>query len=145
MIDGHPAAGLVDDIANVVDLRVGDFLVLPIPMYYCTACVNLPLICFLLRPFYGACCVLREIHLINSSERDPMGQLFKSVAIFGASGNIGAQLVSHSLNRAKLNVTVITRSSSQAKFPPSISVRKGDYQDAEFLETALRGHDVLLC
>ena len=44
----------------------------------------------------------------------------------------------------KFNLTAISRQDSTATFPPGITVQKGDYKSAEFLQSALRGQDVLI-
>ncbi|KAK4498841.1 hypothetical protein PRZ48_009351 [Zasmidium cellare] len=73
-----------------------------------------------------------------------MAQLFKKVAIFGAPGNIGSQLVTHLLKQDKHEVTAVTRPSSTAVFPSSVTVKKGSYTDTKFLETVLQGQDVVV-
>jgi saccharopine dehydrogenase-like NADP-dependent oxidoreductase len=42
------------------------------------------------------------------------------------------------------NVTVLSRQDSTATFAPDVTVKKGDYQSAESLESALKGQDVLI-
>lgn len=42
------------------------------------------------------------------------------------------------------NVTTISRQDSGATFAPEVTVKKGDYASSEFLESALKGQDVLI-
>jgi NmrA-like family len=42
------------------------------------------------------------------------------------------------------NVTALSRQDSTATFAPGVTVKKGDYQSSEFLESALQGQDVLI-
>jgi NmrA-like family len=41
-------------------------------------------------------------------------------------------------------VTVLSRQDSTATFAPGVTVKKGDYQSPQFLESALEGQDVLI-
>lgn len=42
------------------------------------------------------------------------------------------------------NLTAISREDSSASFASKITVKKGDYTSSEFLESALKGQDVLI-
>ena len=48
------------------------------------------------------------------------------------------------LERGTFNVTAISRQESTATFPPTVTVKKGDYTSSNFLESALEGQDVLI-
>ena len=71
----------------------------------------------------------------------------KSIALVGASGNVGSQTLHHLLQSDKnFNITVLTRPGSKATFPshPSLTIEKGAYTDTAFVTTALQGHEVLI-
>lgn len=42
------------------------------------------------------------------------------------------------------SLTAISRQDSSATFAPNVTVKKGDYTSLEFLESALKGQDVLI-
>ncbi|KAL4922090.1 hypothetical protein BDW62DRAFT_217916 [Aspergillus aurantiobrunneus] len=67
---------------------------------------------------------------------------FKNIALVGASGNIG-QIFLPFLLESDFNVTVLTRSSSNATFPAGATVRKSDFSSAD-LEEAFKGQDVVI-
>lgn len=73
-----------------------------------------------------------------------MSKILKNIAIIGASGSVGKPTVEGLLKTGNHNITAITRSSSQAKFPDGVEVRKGDYDDEAFMQSALAGKDVLI-
>ena len=68
----------------------------------------------------------------------------QNVALIGASGNLGSKTLDALVKQGKNNVTVITRPTSTIKYPPRVQVKKGEYKDAAFLESALHGQDVLV-
>ena len=63
-----------------------------------------------------------------------------------ASGNVGSAALKHLLAANKFQITIISRTESSATFPedPSITVKRGSYSDADFLESAFRGNDAAL-
>ena len=61
-----------------------------------------------------------------------------SIAIIGASSPLGQTILSLLSTQSSYNITVLTRSSSKASFPPSTNVLKGDYTHS-FLTTSFRG------
>jgi uncharacterized protein YbjT (DUF2867 family) len=67
----------------------------------------------------------------------------RKVTIVGASGNVGKPTVS-ALLAAGHKVSVLTRPSSTATYPPSVTVHKGDYNDEAFVVSALKGQDILI-
>lgn len=73
-----------------------------------------------------------------------MADTLKNITLVGASGNLGSRTLDSILAHGKHNVTVIARPSSKANYPPSVTVKKGEYKDAAFLESALEGQDVLI-
>lgn len=73
-----------------------------------------------------------------------MADNLKNVALVGASGNLGSEALGALLKQGKHNITVITRSASKSTYPSSIQVKRGDYKDYKFLESALQGQDVLV-
>ena len=70
---------------------------------------------------------------------------FKTVALAGASGSIGAMVLKALLD-ADFTVTVLTRllPATSYTFPPAVKVAKVDYSDAESLATALKGQDAFV-
>lgn len=73
-----------------------------------------------------------------------MSAILKNIAIIGASGSVGKPTLAELLKIGKHNITVISRSSSQAVFPPGVEVRQGDYDDDAFMQSALSGQEVLI-
>ncbi|KUJ14298.1 NAD(P)-binding protein [Mollisia scopiformis] len=73
-----------------------------------------------------------------------MTSYVKNIALVGASGLVGGQVLKNLLAAGKFEVTAISRQESKATFPSSIAVKKGDYSSSEFLESALQGQDVLI-
>lgn len=73
-----------------------------------------------------------------------MAEHLENVALIGASGNLGKATLNALLKEIKHNITIITRPSSTADYPSHVKVRKGQYSDAAFLESALKDHDVLV-
>ncbi len=62
-----------------------------------------------------------------------------------ASSKIGTATLKYLLQRnSDINVTVITRDASTATFPssPQISVKKGSFEDPEFLQSAFQGAEL---
>jgi hypothetical protein len=75
-----------------------------------------------------------------------MASPIRTVAIAGASGNLGPAILSPLL-AANFTVTVLTRSSSTATsstYPPTVTVRTVDYASLDSITTALRGQDALV-
>ncbi|KAH7071428.1 hypothetical protein BKA63DRAFT_72838 [Paraphoma chrysanthemicola] len=68
----------------------------------------------------------------------------KSIAIVGASGNVGSHIVSALLERGECNVTAISRADSKASFPKDVKVARVDYEKPDTLVAALKGHDALI-
>ena len=48
------------------------------------------------------------------------------------------------LDAGHFNVSILTRSDSGATFPDGVTVKKGDYSSSSFLESALKGQEVLV-
>jgi NAD(P)-dependent dehydrogenase (short-subunit alcohol dehydrogenase family) len=67
----------------------------------------------------------------------------RNVAIVGASGTVGAPILS-ALLAAGHKTTVLTRPASKANFPSAVTTHVGDYNDEDFAVKALRGQDVLI-
>ncbi|KAI9675320.1 MAG: hypothetical protein M1817_001223 [Caeruleum heppii] len=67
-----------------------------------------------------------------------------NVTVVGASGLVGGEIVKSLLDSGSFNVTALSRQDSTANFAPGVSVKKGDYKSPGFLESALRGQDVLI-
>ncbi|KAJ4396145.1 hypothetical protein N0V93_000363 [Gnomoniopsis smithogilvyi] len=67
----------------------------------------------------------------------------RRVAVFGASGNFGRPITA-ALLQANFQITIISRSSSTATFPPGVSVLKITYTTEE-LTHALQGQDAAVC
>lgn len=62
----------------------------------------------------------------------------------GATGTIGSVTLASLLQKNIHAITAISRAASSAKFPDSVKVQKGDYNDESFLISALQGQDVLI-
>lgn len=73
-----------------------------------------------------------------------MSTILKNIAMIGASGSVGKPTLEELLKIDTHNITVISRSCSQAVFPPGVEVRKGDYDDDAFMQSALSGQEVLI-
>ncbi|OJJ54815.1 hypothetical protein ASPSYDRAFT_61319 [Aspergillus sydowii CBS 593.65] len=67
----------------------------------------------------------------------------KNIAIVGASGSIGKVILSGLLESKDFDVTVLTRSSSEATFPAGVTVRKSDFSSSD-LQKALKGQDAVI-
>ncbi|PSK46033.1 hypothetical protein B9Z65_5001 [Elsinoe australis] len=68
---------------------------------------------------------------------------YKTVALAGASGSLGAVVLKALLN-ANFTVTALTRAGSTHTFPPSVKVAKVDYDDAAALASVLQGQDAFV-
>ncbi|XXH00131.1 SET domain-containing protein 5 [Hypoxylon texense] len=67
----------------------------------------------------------------------------KTVAVAGASGNLGPSIVKQLLEDG-FKVTVLTRKGSSHTFPPSVEVAEVDYESPETLVEALQGQDAVV-
>ncbi|KAL6230828.1 hypothetical protein BDW75DRAFT_221613 [Aspergillus navahoensis] len=72
-----------------------------------------------------------------------MASPFKNITLVGASGSIGQILLEALLETSDFNVTVLTRSSSTARFPTRVTVRKSDFSSSDLRE-ALTGQDAVI-
>jgi hypothetical protein len=68
----------------------------------------------------------------------------KSIALVGANGTIGSQILSALLAKKAFNITAITRADSSHTFADTIKVAHVDYSNPATLVSALKGHDVLI-
>ena len=68
----------------------------------------------------------------------------KTLAIIGASGNVGEVVLPTFQQKTNLKITVISRPESKATFPPSVQVIKVSIDDLSSLEKALQGQDAVL-
>ena len=68
----------------------------------------------------------------------------RKIALVGASGNIGRPTLSALLSQNIHTVTVIQRPESTTSFPAEVIVKKGSFDDEEFLDAAVDGQDVLV-
>jgi len=68
----------------------------------------------------------------------------KNVVVVGASGTIGKPVLDSIINSGKFNVSVLTRESSKASFPPSVKILHADYNSLASLTTALQGQDAVV-
>ncbi|KAK9371947.1 uncharacterized protein V1513DRAFT_286130 [Lipomyces chichibuensis] len=66
----------------------------------------------------------------------------KSIAIIGASGNLGA-LVLPEILKSELKVTVVTRETSSSKFPEGVNVAKSDFSLSS-LTKVFKGQDAVI-
>ncbi|KAK3313094.1 isoflavone reductase [Apodospora peruviana] len=67
----------------------------------------------------------------------------RTVAVIGASGNVGAPTVKALLS-AGFKVTAVTRESSNSTFPNEVEVRKADLTSVESLTKAFAGQDAVV-
>ncbi|KAJ6082891.1 hypothetical protein N7467_007026 [Penicillium canescens] len=72
-----------------------------------------------------------------------MANIFKKVAIIGASGNIGKIILDSLVVSNKFTITVICRKESEAVFPPGVTVLKTDFSGSS-LEAAFQGQDAVI-
>ncbi|KAI0106802.1 NAD(P)-binding protein [Daldinia grandis] len=72
-----------------------------------------------------------------------MADSIKNVAVIGASGNLGKEVVQELL-KAGYKVTAFAREESTATFPPGVTVKKVNYQSVEGLTAALQGQDAVV-
>ncbi|KAI1179602.1 NAD(P)-binding protein [Nemania sp. FL0916] len=66
-----------------------------------------------------------------------------SVALAGATGNVGPAILEHLL-KAGFKVTVLTRQGTTHTFPESVTVKQVDYDSVDSLTSALEGQDALV-
>ncbi|KAI0844358.1 NAD(P)-binding protein [Daldinia vernicosa] len=72
-----------------------------------------------------------------------MADSIKNVAVVGASGNLGKEVVQELL-KAGFKVTAFAREESTATFPPGVAAKKVNYQSVESLTAALQGQDAVV-
>jgi uncharacterized protein len=65
------------------------------------------------------------------------------IAIIGASGNVGTQLVAEALRR-KHSVTAIARDPSKLGQRAGLELKPVDLRDAKALQAAIKGHDAVI-
>lgn len=68
----------------------------------------------------------------------------RRIALVGASGNIGSNTLRALLSHGIHDITVIFRPESQSTFPSDVRVKKGPFDDQEFLISALKDIDFLV-
>ena len=74
-----------------------------------------------------------------------MSEHIKNIAIVGATGNLGTHITNALLkSERKHTITALSRPDSKANFPPSIHVKRVDYDDIDSLTQALSGQDALI-
>ncbi|KAL7936485.1 hypothetical protein V8C35DRAFT_295616 [Trichoderma chlorosporum] len=73
-----------------------------------------------------------------------MAAPFKTVAIAGASGNVGKVVLQALLDSGKYTVTALRRNNSSSTFPDNVKVIDVDFESVDSLTAALAGQDVLL-
>ncbi|KAM0258675.1 hypothetical protein ACHAQJ_003683 [Trichoderma viride] len=67
----------------------------------------------------------------------------KTVAVFGATGNVGKVAVP-ALLAAGFIVTIIARPESTSTYPEGVAIKKSSYDDLKTLTEALKGQDALV-
>ncbi|KAI0002344.1 NAD(P)-binding protein [Xylariaceae sp. FL0662B] len=72
-----------------------------------------------------------------------MAGSIKNVAVVGASGNLGKDVLQELLN-AGFKVTVLTREGSASTFPSGVVSKKVNYQSVDSLTSALEGQDAVV-
>lgn len=73
----------------------------------------------------------------------PSTKQTRNITLVGGSGTVGAPILA-TLIATGHKVTVLSRPDSTATFPPTVTVRKGSYDDEAFLASALKGQEVLI-
>jgi uncharacterized protein YbjT (DUF2867 family) len=73
-----------------------------------------------------------------------MASILKNIALVGASGNLGSEVLKALLKQGKHNITVISRAASKATFPNQVTVHKGDLTNESFLVKAFQGQDIVV-
>ncbi|KAF2848613.1 NAD(P)-binding protein [Plenodomus tracheiphilus IPT5] len=70
----------------------------------------------------------------------------QNVTLIGGSGSIGSHILTHLLTNPNQKITVLTRSTSTATFPPSpnLLIKKVDYTNEQDLISALQGTHFLI-
>jgi len=68
----------------------------------------------------------------------------KNVAIVGASGNLGAPVLTALIDANKFNITVVSRIGSKSTFPSGIKVVYADYSSLGSLTDAFKGQDAVI-
>lgn len=71
-------------------------------------------------------------------------KVIKNVAIAAASGNLGPSVLKALVDSNLFSITVLTRPSSNHKFPPSVTVLPVDYSSTTSLTNALTGQDAVI-
>ena len=66
------------------------------------------------------------------------------VAVLGASGNIGSQIVTEALSRGGHTITAIARHPEKIMARLGVTAVKGDLSDTSALGAVLRGHDAVI-
>ncbi|KAF2272028.1 NAD(P)-binding protein [Westerdykella ornata] len=71
--------------------------------------------------------------------------VLKKIIIAGATGSVGAPILTALLNEPSLDTTILTRASSSAKFPAGVPVKTiSDAYTVEELTEAFRGQDAVV-
>jgi uncharacterized protein YbjT (DUF2867 family) len=68
----------------------------------------------------------------------------KTLAIIGASGNLGEVVLPTFLQKTNLQITVISRPESKATFPAAVNVLRASVDDPVSFEKAFQGQDAVL-
>lgn len=71
-------------------------------------------------------------------------KVIKNVAVAGATGNLGPSVLKALLASNLFSVTVLTRPSSEHKFPSNANVLRVDYSSPSSLTSALAGQDAVI-
>ncbi|MCJ1313038.1 hypothetical protein MMC25_006714 [Agyrium rufum] len=68
----------------------------------------------------------------------------KNIAVVGASGRVGGEILKSLLDCGTFNVTAVSRQESTATFKPNVAVKKADYASVESLESVFKGQEVVI-
>ncbi|OBT70354.1 hypothetical protein VE03_00302 [Pseudogymnoascus sp. 23342-1-I1] len=71
-------------------------------------------------------------------------KVIKNVALAGATGNLGPSVLKALLASNLFSITVLTRPSSEHKFPSNVTVLPVDYSSPSSLTSALAGQDAVI-
>lgn len=68
----------------------------------------------------------------------------RKIAIAGASGSVGSHILPALVAKKSHTITAIQRKESSATYGPEVIVKKGAFDDEDFLVDSLKGQDVLV-
>ncbi|KAJ3534553.1 hypothetical protein NM208_g4566 [Fusarium decemcellulare] len=73
-----------------------------------------------------------------------MTRVIKTVALAGATGNLGSRILKALVDTGRFNITVLTRNASGRNFPFFVTVKEVDFGSLSSLTDAVRGQDAVI-